>query len=94
MTTDETKRTAGMTVRQLREALADLPEEAQDKPVVYAYLCGDFWRTVLCGAVERVGERGLRWSGYHRAHALPDEGDGDGERDGEGAELSPAVVLS
>ena len=90
---DEPRR-QGMTVRQLREALAGLPEEAQDKLVTCAYPSGDYWRTVLCATVERVIEREVRWSAYHRERALlNEERDGDEERDDDERD-SDVVVLS
>ena len=59
-----------MTVKMLREALADCPDEM---PVHFAYNYGDHWHTEVAPTVGSVDEGVVKYSEYHRMDRLMDE---------------------
>lgn len=85
-------RTNAMTVKELREALEDYPDEM---PVVFAYNYGDHWRTEVAERVGDVEEGEVLWSAYHRMPktADQDEGEPDEEDDGKSEENVNVLIL-
>lgn len=72
-----------LTAHQLAKQLLAGP----DLPVHHSYSSGDYWRTQLAPAVERVEEKPVKHSGYHNTDQLFDE-----EKDGPGDKN--VIVLS
>ena len=82
-----------MTVKQLIETLAKLPEDLHGHEVRLQRPAGDYWGTILATALSQVREEQVRHSDYHDEWCVEVGHDGT-LRDARPDELRQVVVLS
>lgn len=66
----EATKSQTMTVGDVIEMLKQFD---LDSPCFFAYNCGDYWRSTVCGTISDIEETPVKYSDYHNRFKVVDD---------------------